>query len=88
MYSRDILVAQTDPERWASVQVENARQEKHIEPIDSENCASPAMMAAQGAQLKKTQIPARTLTTLGTACPRCPPRGHPLAWGSPARRSS
>src|SRR5690349_20642579 len=25
--------------------------------------------------------------TLGTSCPRCPPRGRELAWGGPARRS-
>lgn len=44
-------VAQIDPEIWAAIQSENARQEDHIELIASENYASPAVMAAQGSQL-------------------------------------
>jgi glycine hydroxymethyltransferase len=51
MYDRNILVEQTDPELWAAIQAENARQEHHIELIASENYASPAVMAAQGTQL-------------------------------------
>ena len=51
MYNRNILVEQTDPELWAAIQAENARQEQHIELIASENYASPAVMAAQGSQL-------------------------------------
>ncbi len=51
MYDRSILVEQTDPELWAAIQAENARQEHHIELIASENYASPAVMAAQGSQL-------------------------------------
>ena len=51
MYSRNILVEQTDPELWAAIQAENGRQEQHIELIASENYASPAVMAAQGSQL-------------------------------------
>jgi glycine hydroxymethyltransferase len=51
MYHRNILVEQTDPEIWAAIQAENARQEQHIELIASENYASPAVMAAQGSQL-------------------------------------
>ena len=51
MYSRTILVEQTDPELFAAIQAENARQEHHIELIASENYASPAVMAAQGSQL-------------------------------------
>jgi glycine hydroxymethyltransferase len=51
MYNRNILVEQTDPELWAAIQAENARQEDHIELIASENYASPAVMAAQGSQL-------------------------------------
>ena len=51
MYNRNILVEQTDPELWAAIQAENARQEQHIELIASENYASPAVMAAQGTQL-------------------------------------
>jgi glycine hydroxymethyltransferase len=51
MYRRNHLVEQTDPELWAAIQAENARQEQHIELIASENYASPAVMAAQGSQL-------------------------------------
>jgi len=51
MYDRNILIEQTDPELWAAIQAENARQEHHIELIASENYASPAVMAAQGSQL-------------------------------------
>jgi hypothetical protein len=51
MYDRNILVEQTDPELWAAIQAENARQEHHIELIASENYASPAVMAAPGTQL-------------------------------------
>ena len=51
MYDRNILVEQTDPELWAAILAENARQEQHIELIASENYASPAVMAAQGTQL-------------------------------------
>ena len=51
MYHRQHLVEQSDPELWAAIQAENARQEHHIELIASENYASPAVMAAQGSQL-------------------------------------
>ena len=51
MYHRNILIEQTDPEIFAAIQAENARQEQHIELIASENYASPAVMAAQGTQL-------------------------------------
>ena len=51
MYSREILIEQTDPEIFAAIRAENARQEQHIELIASENYASPAVMAAQGSQL-------------------------------------
>jgi glycine hydroxymethyltransferase len=51
MYNRNILIEQTDPELWAAIQAENARQEHHIELIASENYASPAVMQAQGSQL-------------------------------------
>ena len=51
MYDRKILVEQTDPELFAAIQAENARQEHHIELIASENYASPAVMWAQGTQL-------------------------------------
>ncbi|NBX54605.1 MAG: serine hydroxymethyltransferase [Betaproteobacteria bacterium] len=51
MFHRNTLVEQTDPEIWAAIQAENARQEHHIELIASENYASPAVLAAQGSQL-------------------------------------
>ena len=51
MYDRNILVEQADPEIFAAIQAEHARQEQHIELIASENYASPAVMAAQGSQL-------------------------------------
>lgn len=51
MYSRQQLIAQTDPDIFAAIQSENQRQEQHIELIASENYASPAVMAAQGSQL-------------------------------------
>ncbi|HOB94847.1 MAG TPA: serine hydroxymethyltransferase [Aquabacterium sp.] len=44
-------IAHVDPELWAAIQAENARQEAHIELIASENYASPAVMQAQGSQL-------------------------------------
>lgn len=51
MYDKNFLIEQTDPELWAAIQLENQRQEDHIELIASENYASPAVMAAQGTQL-------------------------------------
>ena len=44
-------IAHIDPEIWSVIQLENQRQEDHIELIASENYASPAVMAAQGTQL-------------------------------------
>ncbi len=51
MYNRNNLIEQADPELFAAITSENARQEHHIELIASENYASPAVMAAQGSQL-------------------------------------
>ena len=50
MFNRNILIEQADPELFAAIVAENARQEHHIELIASENYASPAVMAAQGTQ--------------------------------------
>ncbi len=51
MFSRSThTIAHVDPELWAAITAENARQEEHIELIASENYASPAVMAAQGTQ--------------------------------------
>ncbi|MCL4744829.1 MAG: serine hydroxymethyltransferase [Burkholderiaceae bacterium] len=51
MFDRSVGIAQVDPELWSAVQLENLRQEQHIELIASENYASPAVMAAQGCQM-------------------------------------
>ncbi len=51
MFDRNLGIAQVDPELWNAVQLENRRQEEHIELIASENYASPAVMAAQGCQM-------------------------------------
>ena len=51
MFDRNFTLAQSDPDLWKVVQLENQRQEDHIELIASENYASPAVMQAQGTQL-------------------------------------
>jgi glycine hydroxymethyltransferase len=51
MFSRKNTIAVTDPELWAAIQLENRRQEDHIELIASENYTSIAVMEAQGTQL-------------------------------------
>jgi len=51
MLTRDMNIADFDPELWASIQEETQRQEEHIELIASENYASPRVMQAQGSQL-------------------------------------
>ena len=45
------LLAQSDPELWGAVRLENRRQEDHVELIASENYVSKAVMIAQGSQL-------------------------------------
>lgn len=51
MFSNAPSLAAADPEIFAAVAAENARQEAHIELIASENYTSPAVMQAQGSQL-------------------------------------
>ncbi len=51
MFDKNETLAKSDPELWKIVQLENQRQEDHIELIASENYASPAVMEAQGTQL-------------------------------------
>src|SRR5687768_8389961 len=51
MFSRTPTLEKTDPEVWAAIEGERARQEAHIELIASENYASPAVMEAQGSPL-------------------------------------
>ena len=45
------LLAQSDPELWSAIRLENRRQEDHVELIASENYVSQAVMLAQGSQL-------------------------------------
>jgi len=45
------LLAQSDPELWGSIRLENQRQEDHVELIASENYVSKAVLLAQGSQL-------------------------------------
>ena len=51
MFTKDHTIANVDPELWAAIQLENQRQQDHIELIASENYTSPAVMEAQGSQL-------------------------------------
>ena len=48
MFSKDMNIADFDPELWAAMQAEEKRQEDHIELIASENYTSPRSMQAQG----------------------------------------
>src|SRR3954471_23530511 len=45
------LLAQSDPELWNAVQLENQRQEDHVELIASENYVSRQVLIAQGSAL-------------------------------------
>ncbi len=45
------LLAQSDPELWNAIRLENQRQEDHVELIASENYVSRAVLLAQGSQL-------------------------------------
>ncbi len=45
------LLAQTDPELWNAIRLENQRKEAHVELIASENYVSKAVLLAQGSQL-------------------------------------
>jgi glycine hydroxymethyltransferase len=51
MFSRQDTLSTVDPELFAAISAENARQEAHIELIASENYVSCAVMEAQGSQL-------------------------------------
>jgi len=51
MFSKDMTIANYDPELWQAITDENRRQEQHIELIASENYASPRVMEAQGSVL-------------------------------------
>lgn len=51
MLTRNMNIADFDPELHASIVAETRRQEEHIELIASENYASPRVLEAQGSQL-------------------------------------
>lgn len=51
MFNKDMTIAGYDDELWDSIQLEERRQEEHIELIASENYASPRVMQAQGSVL-------------------------------------
>ena len=50
-FPNSLTIEQVDSELWSAIQLENQRQQDHIELIASENYASPAVMQAQGSQL-------------------------------------
>src|SRR2546421_7061807 len=50
MFAPNIL-AQSDPELWNAIRLENQRQEDHVELIASENYVSRQGLIAQGSQL-------------------------------------
>lgn len=51
MLSRDMTIADFDPELAGAMKLESQRQEEHIELIASENYCSPRVLEAQGSQL-------------------------------------
>ncbi len=51
MFSQDMQIEGFDPELAKAIQLEQKRQEEHIELIASENYASPRVLAAQGSVL-------------------------------------
>ncbi|USE38410.1 serine hydroxymethyltransferase [Endozoicomonas sp. SCSIO W0465] len=51
MFTKDMTIAEFDPELKAAIDAETLRQEEHIELIASENYASPRVMEAQGSVL-------------------------------------
>jgi len=51
MYTRDMTIANFDPELYQAMTKETVRQEEHIELIASENYCSPRVLEAQGSQL-------------------------------------
>ncbi len=51
MFSHKQTLERSDPELWSAIDLENRRQEAHIELIASENYVSPAVLQAQGSVL-------------------------------------
>jgi glycine hydroxymethyltransferase len=50
MFTRDMNIADFDPELYEAMSNEVVRQEDHIELIASENYCSPRVLEAQGSQ--------------------------------------
>ena len=50
------LLAQSDPELWNAIRLENQRQEDHVELIASENYVSRPVLIAQGSQLTNKYV--------------------------------
>ena len=48
MFDKDHTIENIDTELWQAIQLEDQRQEQHIELIASENYTSLAVMEAQG----------------------------------------
>ena len=51
MFTKDMSIAEFDPELKAAIDAETLRQEEHIELIASENYTSPRVLEAQGSSL-------------------------------------
>ncbi|OUD13057.1 serine hydroxymethyltransferase [Thioflexithrix psekupsensis] len=51
MFTKEMTVADFDPDLWQAMQHEQQRQEDHIELIASENYTSPRVLQAQGSVL-------------------------------------
>ena len=51
MFDKQQTIEKYDAELWQAMQLEDQRQEQHIELIASENYTSPAVMEAQGSKL-------------------------------------
>jgi glycine hydroxymethyltransferase len=51
MFDKQQTIEKYDAELWQAMQLEDQRQEQHIELIASENYTSPAVMEAQGGKL-------------------------------------
>jgi glycine hydroxymethyltransferase len=51
MYTADMNIKSFDPELFQAIELEDKRQEDHIELIASENYVSPRVLEAQGSQL-------------------------------------
>ncbi len=59
----NLTIEQGDPQLWAAICQEAARQEAHIELIASENYTSPAVMQAQGSVLTNNEDIAKKINS-------------------------